>query len=105
MVRPVVKAALADMVLLVALAFVLQDLDWRAYYAGTAHAGVSGYSPSFSLSLFTRFFTMSGSGVSLTSPPILDWVQILVLGLILVNGWFIYAVLRSRKPSSPSGQS
>lgn len=90
MVRLAYKVALADLVLLAALYFVLQDLAWRAYYAGTPHAAVPGYVPSDTYSIFTRFFTMAGSGVSLTSPPTLDWVQLLVVALVALNGWFAY---------------
>ena len=100
------KVALADLALLAALYFVLQDLAWRTYYAGTPHAAVSGYAPSFSYSFFTRFFTMAGSGVSLTSPPTLDWVQVLALALVVVNGWFAYREYRARRarslPETPS---
>jgi len=43
--------------------------------------------------------------VSLTSPPTLDWVQLLVLVLVAVNGWFAYRVYRSRKASIDRGTS
>lgn len=98
MVRLAYKVAFADFFLLVALASVLQDLAWRAYYAGTPHASVpSGYSAASSYSLLTRVFTMSGGSVSLASPVTLDWVQVLVLALVLVNGWFAFRVYASRR--------
>jgi hypothetical protein len=96
------KVLFVDLLALVALYFVLQDLSWRTYYAMTPHAAVSGYTPSFSYSIFTRYFTMAGSGVSLTSPPTLDWVQILAVGLLLVNGWFLYVILTERRKSTPA---
>ena len=97
MLRHLYKAAAADLLLLVALYYVLADLAWRTYYAGTPHAGLlQGYSPTFSYSLLTRTFTMGGRGVTLVSPPTFDWVQALVCFLIIVNAWFVYANLKSR---------
>lgn len=98
MVKFVYKVALTDFVLLVALYQVFQDLAWRTYYAGTPHASAaSGYTPSFSYSLFTRTFTMGGGSLTLVSPPTLDWVQLLVCLLVAVNAWLVYSMLRTRQ--------
>jgi len=99
MVRVSVKVLLADVVLLAAVYSVLQDLSWRSAYAASPHSACPlpcGYSASFSYNLLTRFFTMAGHGVSLTSPPTFDWVQMLVLGLIVVNAWFAVSSYRAR---------
>jgi len=96
MIRLVYKVAMADFVLLVTFYLVLQDLAWRAYFASIPHAAVSGYTPSFSYSLLTRFFAMAGSGVSLTSPPTLDWAQLLAIILATLNGWFAYVAVKNR---------
>ena len=95
------KVLLADIVLVVALYFVLGDLNWRTSYAALPHNACGGfctYTPSFGYGLFTRIFTMSGNGVKLTSPPMLDWVQVLALLLLLVNGWYLYVFLRENRP-------
>jgi hypothetical protein len=102
MIRTAYKVALVDLVLVIALYFVFQDLAWRDYYAGTPHARVSGYSPSTSYSLLVRLFTMAGGSLSLTSPPTLDWVQVIAYVLVAVNGWLVYALLKSRPPSVDS---
>jgi hypothetical protein len=94
------KVIVVDLVLLVALYYVSQDLQWRSDYAASAHDrcyGMCSYSPSYALSVLTRFFTMSGNGQSLTSPPTLDWVQLLAYAIILLNAWYAYAVIRGRK--------
>ena len=104
MVKLWYKALLADIVFVVALYFVLQDLNWRTSYAASPHdacGGLCTYAPSFAYGLFTRTFTMSGNGVSLASPATVDWVQIIVVLLLLVNGWCLYVVLKERKPESP----
>jgi hypothetical protein len=109
MVRAIFKVLAADIVLLVALFYVLQDLQWRSNFAASLHRACPlscGYSPSSSYSLLTRFFTMSGNGVSLTSPATLDWVQVIALLLAVINVWFIYATLAKQRASktSPAAQ-
>ena len=100
MVKLLYKVAAVDFVLLVLLYYVLQDLAWRAYYAGTPHVPGSPYTPSFSYSILIRYFTMAGgNNLNLTSPPTLDWVQLLVLILVAVNGWFAYHAYRSHRTS------
>ena len=94
MFRTALKILAADVILLVAEFYITKDLQWRSSYAGTL-----GYSPSFSYSALTQFFTMarSNSTLSLTSPLTLDWVQTLAYALVLLNGWFAYRTLKSRR--------
>jgi len=102
MVRTVFKVIVADAILLITEFYVIQDLEWRTAYAASLHeacAKACSYSPSFSYNLLVRFFTMSGNGVSLTSPPTLDWVQLLGYVLIAINVWFAYALLAKRRSS------
>lgn len=108
MVRTALAVLVADVVLVAAMFSVFQDLHWRTGYAASPHAGTAGYAPSFSYSLLIQFFNMAGKGVSLTSPPTLDWVQTLAYVFVAVNVWFAYHILkagRSRqdgaKPSPP----
>ena len=89
--------AVADVLLVVSLVYVLGDLQWRAAYAASAHGHTTGYVPSFSYSLFTRVFTMTGNGATLASPLTLDWVQVLGVALIALNGWAIYVAYNSRR--------
>ncbi len=94
------KVLLFDLVVVIALYFVLSDLSWRSYYAMSPHdacGGLCSYTPSFGYSILARFFTMAGNGTSLTSPPTLDWVQVIAVALLLVNGYYLYLVLHSRK--------
>jgi hypothetical protein len=103
MVRTVFKVLTADVVLLIALYYVIQDLQWRTSYATSPHANaLHGYSPSFAYNLFTRIFTMSGSGLSLTSPPTLDWVQVLAVALLAINAWYAYVTLTKRRAAATS---
>jgi hypothetical protein len=100
MMREGLKVALADIVLLFALYSILQDLQWRTGYAASLHSACPqfcGYSPSFSYSLLTQFFTLAGNGVRLTSTPTLDWVQLLAYVLVILNGWYAYKTMNSRR--------
>lgn len=95
---------LIDAILLVAVFYVVGDIQWRVADAGSPHGRTSGYSTSFTYSVFTQVFTMTGKGVVLSSPPTLDWVQVLAVALLVVNGWFLYSVYagRKNKPAAPA---
>jgi hypothetical protein len=90
----------ADVALVLGEYSVLLDVQSRSAYAASAHAGISGYAPSYSYSVLIQFFTMTGGGASLTSPPTLDWTQAIVLTLVVLNSWFVYKTLASRKARS-----
>jgi hypothetical protein len=100
MVKTIYSVVVADALMLIALFYVSLDLQWRASYAASPHDAcgrICSYSASFSYSLLTRFFTMSGNGVTLTSPLTFDWVQSLVFAIVVLNVWFAYKLLESRK--------
>jgi len=96
MIRTALAVLVADIILLAAMFSVFQDLQWRTGYAASTHAGTAGYAPSFSYSLLIQFFNMAGKGVSLTSPPTLDWVQTLAYVLVVLNVWFAVSALKNR---------
>lgn len=98
LVKLAYKVVLVDLVLAYGLLSALQDLSWRVNYAGTPHANVQGYAASYSYSVLTRLFTMTGSGVTLTSPPTLDWVQLILVLMAVLNAWFAYSLIRERRP-------
>ncbi|MDG6920163.1 MAG: hypothetical protein JRN44_00190 [Nitrososphaerota archaeon] len=86
---------LAVDVVLVALAYlVVRDQAVRADYAASLHtacASLCSYTPSFSYGILVQYFTMTGNGVSLTSPPTLDWFQVIAVLLVVVNAWHLYS--------------
>jgi hypothetical protein len=101
MLRRALIVIAVDAVLLVTLSYVLLDLQWRTSYAASPHDAcgrICSYSASYGYTLFIRFFTMSGNGATLTSPATFDWVQGLVFAIVILNAWFAYKVLQSRKP-------
>ena len=101
------KVMVLDAVLLVALALVLGDLQWRVDYASTRNGYKPAYAAAFAYSLLTRTFSMTGGAIQLTSPLTLDWVQVISVALVVVNGWYFYGLLRKRagKPEMPTSSS
>ncbi len=100
MLRTALKVFAADIVLIVAEVYVVQDLQWRSTYAASLHnacGGLCSYTPSFSYSILTQFFTLTGNSAQLTSPPTLDWVQAVASALLLLNAWFAYRILKERR--------
>lgn len=89
MIRRAAVLAVFDLLAFVFLYFVLQDLAWRTSYAESEHL-IS----STTYSLFIRTFSITGTTIPLVSPPALDWVQVAVASLIVVNGLFVIAMLR-----------
>lgn len=94
MVRTIVKVLVADAILLAAEYFVLQDLGWRSDYAYS-----QGLSPTYSYSIFTQYFAMLGRGLALQGPPTLDWTQVLVVLLVMINAVYIYRALTGKRPT------
>lgn len=96
MVRWYVKLVVFDAFALAALYFVLDDLAARNSYAVS-----EGLTPGASYSIFTRMFSIGGRSIPLVSPPTLDWVQVIVVVLVVVDLAFVYpALLRALKPST-----
>jgi hypothetical protein len=92
------KVAVLDVVLLVFAYYVLQDLDWRSSFAVSR-----GFGATTSYSLLTRMFEMVGRGTTLQSPPTLDWIQVVVAILIILNLGYAFGALRgSRREPKPT---
>jgi hypothetical protein len=94
--RRAIEVLIADVVLLVFAFFIVQDLQARVVFAASPHlacGGLCSYTPSFGYGPLTQFFIMDGNGQHLVSPPTLDWLQIIALALVVVNGWFVYTSL------------
>jgi hypothetical protein len=88
------QVAFVDAVLLIFAYFVYQDLDWRNSFAAS-----HGYAPSTSYSLLTRTFTLTGKGTTLQSPPTLDWIQVVVALLIVINLVYAFEAFRGSQVS------
>ena len=68
------KILVVNVVLILLAYLVYQDVAAR-----NAYAGALNFTPSTSYSILTHALTLSGRGTVLTSPPTLDWFQLLVL--------------------------
>jgi hypothetical protein len=88
--RTYVELLAVDAILLIVAYFVLQNMQWKVNYAASPHSGTTGYSTSFSYSLFTQVFVMGGGSLPLSSPVTLDWLQVIAVALVVINGWYLY---------------
>lgn len=97
MVRRTVVTAVFDLLALAFLYLVLQDLARRTSYAESERL-----IPSTTYSFFVRVFSITGDTIQipkgLVSPPALDWVQVIVASLIIVNGLYVFSTLRKSPP-------
>jgi len=97
MARRAVLTAVFDFLALAFLYLVLQDLARRTSYAESERL-IS----STTYSIFVRTFSIKGNAIQiprgLVSPPILDWVQVIVASLIVVNGLYVFSMLRKSPP-------
>ena|SRR5215472_14772949 len=101
-VRTGVKVLIADAVLLIAEFFAISDVQARLTCANGAALYGQGCltrdSPGYSYSVLVQYLSMtSQGGLVLTSPPTLDWIQLLVVALIVINLWYIVKTFRSRR--------
>ena len=91
MVRAWLNLVVFDAVVLFILYYVLTDLAWRNAYALGQHPNLS---PSTTFGILTRVFILEGGKFPLRSALTLDWVQVWVVTLVLLNGMFAVGYLR-----------
>ena len=100
--RLTIEVLVANAFLLILAYLVYADEQWRIGCALGQGINCSIRSaPSYTYSLLTRFFSMRNATMSLTSPPILDWIQVLAVVLVLVDVWYLLR-FRSRRTLLPS---
>ena len=99
MVSRLLKALVADLLMLVAAYSVVMDLQWR-----NSFAAFKGLNASTSYLPFIRMFTMTGRSLPLESPPTLDWLQVLAAAFIVINVWYVFVTYadRRRRPTQSS---
>ena len=104
--RTGLKVLVLDAVLLLAEFEIIQDMQNRIQCAlGSPLYGQTCMArslPSFSYSLLTHSFSMNVGGVTLASPPTLDWALVLGYAVVALNVWFAYKMLQSRRSPTPA---
>ena len=89
-----VAVAAFDALVLLLLYLVFQDLSWRASYVRR-----EGLNLHTSFLPLIRLPTITGNvQTPLASPPVLDWAQVLILVLVVVNVLYLLSVVRKRSP-------
>jgi len=98
LVRREVFLGTFDVLALGSLYFVLQDLASRASYVRSERL-----MPGTSYYIFFHTFSIQGGGVQfqLVSPPVLDWVQVIIVLLVVVNGYYLASILRRARGDTP----
>lgn len=103
-VRRAIEVAVTDALLLVGTYLVIVNRQWKINCAlGLTTDCTPRNSPHFAYSVFTVYFSMNSSltpHVLLTSPPSLDWVQVFVAALVVINAWYLITHLRERSKGS-----
>jgi hypothetical protein len=90
-----VKIFLWNLLLIPAVYFALADLASRLQYFRAV-----GFSPEVAYSLFTYSLPISKASVSYPGIPTMDWSQVLLVVLVLIDGNFVIEMfLRRRKPA------
>lgn len=89
--RFLATVAVADVLALLALYEVVQNLAAKASYV--VNRELLSYATTYYP--FIRFSHITGAGpVALVSPPSLDWVQVIILFLVVVNGACVVHLVR-----------
>ena len=97
MVRTAITVLVADLVLVAAILLVLQDVQMRIDCSlDGCTSFITRTSAGFTYSVLTKSFSFMGNGNNLTSPTTLDWVQVLVVALVVLNAWYAYGALVGR---------
>jgi hypothetical protein len=97
LVRTVITVLVADLVWVAAILLVLQDVHMRVDCSiDGCTSFIRRTSAGFTYSVLTKSFSFVGNGNNLTSPPTLDWVQVLVVALVVLNAWYAYGALVGR---------
>ena len=92
------KVLVVNVVLILLAYLVYQDVAARAAYAGAL-----GFVPSTSYSILYHSLTLSGRGTVLTSPPTLDWFQLLALIAAATDAYMFWGYFkRSPVPEQTS---
>jgi len=98
--KTAIEVLIVDALLLILTYFIYTDEQWRFHCAlGQEAECLVRSSPSYAYSLLTQFFSMRGETMLLTTPPIVDWTQVVVLVLVVVNVAFLLQIYGKTSPN------
>lgn len=95
--RRAVEIVATNVVLLLLLYFVTADQTERAAYASK-----EGLAFLFSRSILVQTSVLQGSRGAVQSPLTLDWIQLLVGALVIIDFLFAYEWAERRRKARPS---
>jgi hypothetical protein len=98
-VRAFLEAIAVNAVAVVLLYLVVVDMGWRASCATLSPAGCRASVASITYWPFFDYYHLIRAGTVLTSPPTFDWIQALVVFLVVFDLYFAYRWFRARNRS------
>ena len=97
MVKTGIAVLVADLILFAFVFLVAEDSQMRIDCTLPDCQPIPRASAGFGYAFLSKTFSFVSGGNTLTSPPILDWVQVLVFVLVALNAWFVYRTFASRR--------
>jgi hypothetical protein len=104
-VRLILKAAVANAVGIVLLYFVQLDLWWRSSCRLDTVPSCISHVASVTYFPFTKVTRLAGSGLPLTSPLTLDWFQVILVLLVVIDAYCLAQYFIGRSRSTPVSAS
>lgn len=103
--RLVLKAAVVNAVGIVLLYFVELDVLWRSSCGGDTTPSCISHVAAVSYFPFTMVSHLAGSGLPLTSPLTLDWFQVILVSLVIIDAYCLVRFFTRRSRSAPQSPS
>jgi hypothetical protein len=100
-VKAFVGAVAVNAVVITLLYLVDLDLHWRTSCDTLITSSCRSSVASISYWPFFVIYHLSGNGNVLKSPPILDWIQVLLVALVAFDLSYVYRLARTRVDSKP----
>ena len=88
-------------VVMTLLYLVDSDLNWRTSCSTLITSSCRSSVASISYWPFFVIYHLSGNGNLLKSPPVLDWIQVLLVALVAFDLFYVYRLARARANSRP----
>jgi hypothetical protein len=102
-VKAFYKAAVVNVVCLVLLYFVQLDLAWRSRCGNASSPTCMAHVASVTYLPFLKQTVLAGTGLPLQSPYTLDWFQVLIFVIVVVDAYYLLNYVHTRsKARSPS---
>jgi hypothetical protein len=102
-VKAFYKAAMVNVVCLMLLYFIQLDLIWRSTCGDVSSPTCIAHVASVTYLPFLKRTVLAGTVLPLQSPYTLDWFQVLIFAIVVVDAYYLLSYINTRsKARSPS---